>query len=551
MSEFNEILRGDEGALKRALYKSMGNTGKDLRKPIIGIANSYTNATPGHFNLKQVTQRVIDGVKEANGLPMEFGVIAPCDGIAAGHAGMKYILASRDLIASSVECMVKAHRFDAIVLIGSCDKIVPGMLMAAARLDIPCIFINGGPMKATKYKGKNYDGNIVTEAIGWKNRKLISQEEFDEIENNAEPGPGSCAMLGTANTMGGIAEALGMSLPGSAFILAEDEKRYDYAVETGKRIVQMAHEGLKVGQVITREAINNAIVVLMAMGGSTNGILHLQAIYHDAGFGYLDLKVFDEYSNKVPLIASVYPASQYTMEDFYFSGGVQRILYECQEHVQDSMTVSGFSAKELIAKTPLNESNVIRKITNPYKKDGGVAILYGNIAEDGSVCKPAAIPENMYEFSGACMTFDDEDSCCDAIKNGEVLPGTVLVIRYEGPKGSPGFPEMYLPMKLLEGYDLSNSCALITDGRFSGSNRGLFVGHISPEAFEESKIALLENGDIINISISNKTLIADVSEEVFEIRKKALKKVVKPVPRGILTSYRKLATSASKGAVWE
>ena len=326
--QFNPILRGELGALKRALYKACGHTGEQLEKPIIGIANSYTNATPGHAGLNEVCEQVKEGIIAGGGVPMEFGTIAPCDGIAEGHEGMRYILPARDVIAASVECMTRAHRFDGLVLIGSCDKIVPGMLMAAARLDIPTVFINGGPMYPACYKGKHWDGNIISEAIGWKHQNLIDDEEFEKIENLAEPGIGSCTMYGTANTMGCIAEALGMSLPGSSTIPAVHSRRLQTGFQTGEAVVKLVLEDICSRKIINKESVENAITFLTATGGSTNAIMHLQAIYEEAGLGELDLSEFDKYSKKVPHIAAIYPASPYDMVDFDEAGGTAAVMKE-------------------------------------------------------------------------------------------------------------------------------------------------------------------------------------------------------------------------------
>lgn len=548
---YNDILKGDNGALKRALYKSMGFDDEGLKKPIIAVVNSYTNATPGHFNLKELAEYVKAGIVEAGGTPMEFGTIAPCDGIAEGHEGMRYILPARDLIASSIEVMMRAHKFDGMVLLGSCDKIVPGMLMAAARLDIPAIFLNGGPMYPACYKGKHYDGNIVTEAIGWKQRGEIDEEEFIKIENLAEPGPGSCTMLGTANTMCGLAEAIGLSLPGSSTIPAIAKERRIVATETGRKILELVREKITARQIINRESIENAIMVLLAMGGSTNGIMHLQAIHDEAGLGYLPLSVFDEYSKKIPHIASIYPASEYDMIDFHEAGGISGILYELRELLNtEVMTATGeLLSKEFKNLKETTRKEIIKSIKEPFNKESGVAVLQGNIAKEGCVIKPAAVPTDLYSFKGKAVVFNSEQEAIDRILDNEIGKGSVLVLRYEGPKGGPGMPEMYKPMKCLEGMGLADSCALITDGRFSGSNRGLFVGHISPEAYEGGMIALVEDGDEIEIDIPSRRITLHVGEEILEKRKEGFKPLKKEVKNGYLNTYRKLSSSAARGAI--
>ena len=553
MNYYNQLLQGDGGALKRALYKSMGFTDQALAKPLIAIVNSYTNATPGHFDLNNICQQVQKGVEGAGGTAMTFGTIAPCDGIAEGHEGMRYILPSRDLITASVECMVRAHRFDGIVLLGSCDKIVPGMLMAAARLDIPAIFCNSGPMMPAVYQGKHWDGNIVTEAAGWKQRGEITEQEFAAIENLAEPCTGSCAMLGTANTMGCLAEAMGMSLPGSAVIPAVYAKRMQVAYDTGCAVVKLVQQGITARKIITRQSLENAIAVLMGIGGSTNAIMHLQAIHKEAGLGELPLAVFDAFSKKLSQIASVYPASPYDMVDFYEAGGVPTVMKAMQAVLhQDCMTVTGQTVAETLKAAGFStRPEVIGSMEKPFDQQGGVAVVTGNLAPLGGVCKPAAIPRHLLRYTGTARVFDSEQEACAAVMAGQVAKETVLVLRYEGPKGGPGMPEMYRPMKCLEGMGLSDSCAIITDGRFSGSNRGLFVGHISPEAYEGGVLALVEDGDSIAIDIPARSIRLLVEESVLENRKQGWQRPEKAVPQGYLNTYRKISRSAAEGAVVE
>lgn len=550
---YNTLLQGDSGALKRALYKSMGFTDEALKKPLIAIVNTYTNATPGHYNLNEICSQVERGIQAAGGTAMTFGTIAPCDGIAEGHDGMRYILPSRDLITSSVECMVRAHRFDGMVLLGSCDKIVPGLLMAAARLDIPAVFCNSGPMMPACYKGKHYDGNIVTEAVGWKQRGEINEEEFEKIENLAEPCCGSCAMLGTANTMGCMAEAMGMSLPGSAVVPAIYARRMQIAYETGRTVMGLVEKGITARQIITEKSIENAISVLMGIGGSTNAIMHLQAIYKEAGLGSLDLRVFDGFSGKVPQIASVYPASPYDMVDFYEAGGVPAVMKELEELLHpDCLTVTGNCLKEELKEiTGSLREEVIRSRKQPFAESGGVAVLRGNLAPLGAVVKPAAIPEHLMKVRGKAVVFHSEQEACEAILGGKVEAGSMVVLRYEGPKGGPGMPEMYRPMKCLEGMNLSDSCAIITDGRFSGSNRGCFVGHISPEAYEGGLLALVEDGDVISIDVPLRKLELEVPEETLARRKEHWVRPEKELKDGYLNTYRKISRSAAEGAVVE
>lgn len=550
---YNRLLKGDQGALKRALYKAMGFTDEALGKPLIAIVNSYTNATPGHYNLNQLCEQVQKGIESAGGTAMVFGTIAPCDGIAEGHDGMRYVLPSRDLIASSVECMVRAHRFDGMVLLGSCDKIVPGMLMAAARINIPSVFLNGGPMHPAVYKDKHYDGNIVTEAVGWKQRGKITQEEFEYIENIAEPCAGSCAMLGTANTMGCLAEVMGMSLPGSGTVPAVLSRRLSLAYESGRAVMELVRRDVCARDIMTEEAFCNGITALMGMGGSTNAIMHLQAIHREAGLGELSLAVFDEYSRKVPQVSSVYPASPYDMVDFYEAGGVGALLKELQSYLyENAVTVSGKTVGEILKQTrPTRRREVIRTADQPFNSNGGVAVLTGNLAPLGSVVKPAAIPSHMMHFEGRARVFGSEQEAIDTILSGDVKEQSVVVLRYEGPKGGPGMPEMYRPMKSLEGMGLSESCALITDGRFSGSNRGCFVGHISPEAFEGGLLAAVEDGDRIVIDIPERSLTLDVPENELQERLRHWRAPEKQIEPGYLETYRRISKSAAQGAVVE
>ncbi|MFB2831823.1 dihydroxy-acid dehydratase [Aeromonas jandaei] len=549
-SHHNPILQGDDGALKRALYKSMGHSDGDLRKPVIAVVNSYTSATPGHINLNNVANRVMDGIREAGGVPMMFGTIAPCDGIAEGHLGMRYILAAREVITASIEIMVRAHRFDGMVLLGSCDKIVPGMLMAAARLDIPAILVNGGPMYPAEYDGKHWDGNIVTEAIGWKKRGEITEEEFRRIEDLAEPGPGSCTMYGTANTMSCLAETLGMSLPQTSTIPAIEPARFEVGYAAGKQIVLLVHDGITARQILTKQAIHNAICVLLATGGSTNAILHLQAIHYEAGLGHLPLSQFDRLSRKIPLLAAIYPASEHDMIDFHLAGGIAAVEKQLASKLKlDALTVVGTKAQVLEQVIVRDCNPVISSLITPIKPDAGVAVLNGNISPLGAVIKPAAVPDHMHYFKGPALVFESEQEAINRIQEGDIAKGSVLVLRYEGPKGGPGMPEMYKPMKFLEGMALSNYCALITDGRFSGSNRGLFIGHISPEAADGGVIALIQNGDLIEIDIAQRTLTLAVDKGELQSRLSTWKPLNKEVPAGFLNLYRERAASAAEGAL--
>ena len=547
----NPLLQGENGALKRALYKSMGFDDEALSRPLIAVVNSYTTATPGHVNLNEISRQVHLGIEAAGGTAMEFGTIAPCDGIAEGHDGMRYILPARDLITSSIECMVRAHRFDGMVLLGSCDKIVPGLLMAAARLDIPALLVNGGPMLPAAYEGKHYDGNIVTESIGWKQRGEIDEARFAAIEDLAEPCAGSCAMLGTANTMGCIAEALGLMLPGTATIPAVMARRLRAARQSGRRIVEMVKGGLSARRVLTHEAFENAMMLLMTMGGSTNAIMHLQAIYREAGLGELPLPAFDQMSRRIPQVASVYPASAYDMADFDEAGGVPAIMRELLPLLHPQcLTGSGETWESLLAHTPDSpRREVIRPLSEPFAPTGGVAVLTGNLAPLGAVVKPAAVPRHLRRFEGPAKVFHSEQAACRAILDGQISPGTAIVLRYEGPKGGPGMPEMYRPMKCLEGMGRAQDCCIVTDGRFSGSNRGLFVGHISPEAYEGGALALVEDGDVIRIDIDAREVTLLVDEATLASRGERWIRPEKEIADGYLNTYRRNSLSAAQGAV--
>jgi dihydroxy-acid dehydratase len=498
-----------------------------------------------------VAEYVTQGIAAAGGHAMSFGTIAPCDGIAEGHLGMRYALAARDVITASIEVMVRAHRFDGMVLLGSCDKIVPAQLMAAARLDIPAIFVNGGPMMPAEYKGKHWDGNIVVEAIGWKKRGQIDAAEFRHIEDIAEPGPGSCTMYGTANTLCALAEVLGMSLPTSAMIPAVSAQRLQVAEASGRQIVELVRQGISARQIMGRAAFHNAICLLLATGGSTNAVMHLQAIHREAGLGKLPLSEFDRLSRQIPLLAALYPASEYDMIDFYEAGGIAAVEKALSPLLHgEALTVTGQTKATLWQDSPVTpRPEVIRSLHNPVSSEAGLAVLQGNLAPLGGVIKPAAVPEHLFHFCGKARVFNSEDEAVTAILAGSVTPGSMLVLRYEGPKGGPGMPEMFRPMKVLEGMGLSQSCALITDGRFSGSNRGLFVGHISPEAYEGGLIALVEEGDEILLDIAGRKLELRVDEAVLAARRAVWKPVEKEFPRGFLDLYRDRAASAADGAM--
>lgn len=548
-----KILQRPEFSFNRAIYKSMGFDDVTMARPVIGIANSYSELVPGSISLRELAKAVKRGISEAGGMAVEFGVIGGCDGLAQGHDGMHYILPARDLIANDVETMVQTHQLDAVVLLGSCDKIVPGMLMAAARLDVPAIFVPGGPMLGgAEFDDRAADLTSVSEAIGMLKVGRIDQEKLDELEESCGPGCGSCSFYGTANTMCCLAEAMGMTLPGAALIPAVYAERTRCAVRSGRRIVNMVHEKLNTGKIINRDALFNAARVLNATGGSTNGILHLYAIGAEIGIGSDELTaMFDQVGRETPLIAKVNPAASYNMEDFYLAGGIPEVMRRLLPLLRaDAMTATGLSIAEnleLVRPAPA-EQKVIRPLADPYMNFGGVAILQGNLSPEGCITKPSAIIPEMHVFSGRARCYDGEEAANEAILAGVIQPGDVVVIRYEGPKGGPGMREMYNAMKFLYGMGLAKTTALITDGRFSGTNNGCFVGHISPEATEGGPIALIEDGDQITIDIPKRSLTLHVQEAELNRRRQTWVKPQSKATRGWLSLYSRLATSASKGA---
>lgn len=551
----NDILSKPDWSFNRSVFKSVGYSDDDLNRPVIGIANSWNELVPGHANLRQLAEHVRKGIHRAGGAVAEFGVIGACDGTAQGHAGMHYILPSRDLIANDIEVMVEAHRLDGIVLLGSCDKIVPGMLMAAARLKIPAIFLPGGPMLGgVEFDGRESDLTTMSEALGMLKANKIDETAYDHMEELCGPSCGSCAFYGTANTMCCLAESLGMSVPGGALVPAVYADRLRLAEDTGKAIVNLVYNQITADQIITKESLDNAIRVLMATGGSTNAVLHLSAIAAE-----LDIpaeQMMDAYgrlSESTPQIAKVNPASKYNMEDFYKAGGIPKVMQEITTLLHtECMTVTGKTIKENLEdykfKYKFNE-NVIRSLEDPFSSFKGLAILRGNLAPDTAVTKPAAIDPAMHTFTGSAKVFNSEEQAEEAILGGEIKEGDVVVIRYEGPKGGPGMREMYKAMKYMYGMGLAKKTALITDGRFSGTNNGCFVGHISPEAAEGGPLAIVENGDKITIDIPNGNLELHLSEKEISDR---LAKWQRPKPKftkGYLGIYSKLASSADKGAV--
>ena len=550
------ILKGTENEYYRATYKSMGFSSDDMKdRPLIGIANAWSECVPGHYNLRQVAEKVKAGIYRAGGTPVEFGVMGGCDGIAQGQIGMHYILPSRELIASSVESMAQINLFDGLVLLGSCDKIVPGMLMAAARLDIPCILLPGGPMEGgCEFDGHQADQSSLTEAYGMLSSGRMTEEAYAAMEDTACPSCGSCAYLGTANTMCSLSEAMGMTIPTGATTPATSGRRMALAQETGVRIVELVRKGISARKIITNESIRNAIKVCLAMAGSTNAVMHLTAIAHEAELSIDVVKEFDELSRVTPQIAKIFPAShKYKMIDFYRDGAVPRVMKELGDRLDTSvLTVTGETLEKTLAAHrylyPLT-NNVIHPVSDPFGYTGGVAVLRGNLAPNTGITKPGAFDKSLYHFEGEAICFDSEEAAEEAILAGKVRAGHVVVIRYEGPKGGPGMREMYKAMKFLYGRGLATSTALITDGRFSGTNNGCFVGHISPEAAEGGPLAIVHDGDEILIDVDEGVLELHVSDEEIAERYKTLKLPKKNIPNGYLRLYAKVAASADEGAI--
>ena len=554
MERSKHILEGLGNQYYRATLKSMGFTTEDLKRPVIGIANAWSECVPGHYNLRQVAQRVKDGIYRAGGTPIEFGVIGGCDGMGQGHDGMHYILPSRELIANSIESMAQINLFDGLVLLGSCDKIVPGMLMAAARLDIPCIFLPGGPMEGgVVFDGRQADQTSSTEAYGMLSAGKISEAEYVALEDTACPGCGSCSYLGTANTMCALAEALGMTLPDGGLAPATSAARLAMGEQTGMKIMELVEKQITSRKILTNGAIRNAIKACLAMSGSTNAVMHLTAIAHEAELDIHVLDEFDSLSRTTPQIAKMNPACKYNVIDFYYDGGVPRLMENLQTLLEtDVMTVTAHTLAENIATHRYiypATGLVNHTMDDPFGYTGGVAVLRGNLAPDTGITKPGAFDKSLHHFEGEAICFDSEEEAEEAILSGKVHEGHVVVIRYEGPKGGPGMREMFKAMKYLYGRGLALSTALITDGRFSGTNNGCFVGHISPEAAEGGPIAIVHDGDRIVIDVESRSLELKVPQEEIEARLKAWKRPEPKFKKGWLGLYCKIAASGSEGAI--
>jgi len=547
----DKVKKGLERAPHRSLFKAMGYTDEEIKRPIIGIVNSKNEIIPGHIHLDSIVEAVKAGIRMAGGTPAEFGVIGVCDGIAMGHEGMKYSLATREIIADSIECMAIAHAFDGLVFVPNCDKIIPGMLMAAARLNLPAIVVSGGPMLSIKRNGKSLDLNSVFEAVGAVKAGKMNEEDVCEYEDNACPGCGSCSGMFTANSMNCLSEALGMALPGNGTIPAVYAERIRLAKYTGMKVMELIEKDIKPDAIMTPEAFKNALTVDMALGCSTNSILHLPAIANDAGVE-INLDIVNKISMNTPNLCKLAPSGTHHVQDLYQAGGVQAVMNELTKKNLlniDLMTVTGKTVGENIKNAKIVNNEVIHSIDAPYSLTGGIAILRGNLAPDGAVVKRAAVAPEMLQHKGPARIFDSEEEAYSAIMGGKISKGDVIVIRYEGPKGGPGMREMLAPTSAIAGMELDKDVALITDGRFSGATRGASIGHVSPEAAEGGPIGLVQEGDIISIDINNNKINLEVSTEEIEKRRQTWTKPEPKIKKGYLAKYSRLVSSASTGAV--
>ena len=549
----DNVKKGMQQAPHRSLFNALGFTKEEMDKPLVGIVSSYNEIVPGHMNLDKIVNAVKMGVAEAGGVPVVFPAIAVCDGIAMGHIGMKYSLVTRDLICDSTECMALAHQFDALVMVPNCDKNVPGLLMAAARVNVPTVFVSGGPMLAGHVKGKKRSLSSMFEAVGSYAAGTMSEEDVCEYEEKVCPTCGSCSGMYTANSMNCLTEALGMGLQGNGTIPAVYSERIRLAKHAGMAVMEMYKKDIRPRDIMTKEAILNALTVDMTLGCSTNSMLHLPAIAHEVGFDF-DISFANEISEKTPNLCHLAPAGPTYMEDLNEAGGVYAVMNELSELGLlnlDCMTVTGKTVGENIKGVENKDPEVIRPLDNPYSKTGGLAVLKGNLAPDGGVVKRSAVAEEMMVHEGPARVFDCEEDAIAAIKGGKIVAGDVVVIRYEGPKGGPGMREMLNPTSAIAGMGLGSSVALITDGRFSGASRGASIGHVSPEAAVGGPIALIEEGDIIAIDIPNMKLDVKVSEEELEARRTKWQPREPKVTSGYLARYASMVTSGNRGAVLE
>lgn len=554
MFRSDKVKKGTERAPHRALLRACGLSDEDFDKPLIGIANSYIDIIPGHVHLREFVQPIKEEVRKAGGVPIEFNVIGVDDGIAMGHYGMHYSLPSRELIADSIETVVEAHQLDALICVPNCDKIVPGMLMAAARLNIPTIFISGGPMLAGEVNGKKVDLISVFEGIGQLKTGKIDEKQLKVIEEHACPTCGSCSGMFTANSMNCITEVLGLGFPGNGTIPAVDPRRELLARQVARQIMELLKRNIRPRDILTLETFDNALAMDIAMGGSSNTILHLLAIAKEAGVDY-PISRINEISKKTPTLCKISPASEYHIQDLDYVGGIPALLKEFIRGGYlphpDKITVSLKTLREIAMSAPDADGSVIRTVENPYSEEGGIAILFGNLAPDGSVVKTAGVDPKMLTFRGKAICFDSEEDAIEGILGGKVKPGHVVVIRYEGPKGGPGMREMLSPTSAIMGMGLGDKVALITDGRFSGGTRGACVGHISPEAASGGPIGIVQDGDEILIDIPKRRIELLISEEDFKRRMKSFVPKQKEIRSPWLRRYVKFVSSASKGAVLE
>ncbi len=550
MSRSNNLTKGAARAPHRSLLKGLGFVNEEMDKPIIGIANSFNEIIPGHVHLKTLVQAVKDGIRNAGGVPMEFNTIGICDGLAMNHIGMKYSLVTRNIIADSIEATAMATPFDAIVFIPNCDKVVPGMLIAAARLNIPSLFISGGAMLAGVYKGKKVGLSNVFEAVGQYEAGLMTKKELNMVEDMACPTCGSCSGMYTANTMNCLTEALGMGLPGNGTVPAVFSERLRLAKKAGMQIMEVLKQDLRPKDIMTKEAFENAVAVDMALGGSSNTALHLPAIAHEAGVK-LTLDDFNEIAKKTPQLCKLSPSGEYFIEDLYRAGGVTGVMRRMLENGRlhgDAKTVALETQGELAKRAFINDDDVIKPWDKPAYETGGIAVLKGNLAIDGSVVKEGAVDKEMLVHSGPAKVFDNEEDAVEAIRGGKIVAGDVVVIRYEGPKGGPGMREMLAPTAMIAGMGLDKDVALITDGRFSGATRGASIGHVSPEAASGGTIGIIQDGDIIEIDIPNRKLNVKLSDEEIE-KRKSEKEPYKIEVKGYLKKYALHVSSAAEGAI--
>jgi len=543
------VIEGVQRAPYRSFLRAAGLTDEELKKPLIAVANSWNEIVPGHIHLDKVAEAVKAGIRMAGGTPLEFNTIAVCDALTEGHDGMKYVLPTREVIADSLELMIQAHRFDAMIAIGSCDKIVPGMMMAIARLNIPSIMVTGGPMLPGCYHGSQITALHVSEAVGRFKRGEIREEELLEMEKRASPGPGSCPGIYTANTMGCVAEALGITLSYCATIPAVDARRIRLAKESGIQIMKLLEEEITPSKIMTKEAFENAIRVALALGGSTNMVLHIPAIAHELDIN-IKLEMFDELSRDTPYICRIWPAGQYTMKDLDDAGGIPGVMSTIKDRLNlDVLTATGATLRENLKKASVTNAEVIRPLDKPINKEGGLAVLKGSLAPNGAIVRITTVPSSMLKFKGKAKVFDREEDAVKAIYNGDLKKGRVIIIRYEGPKGGPGMREMIMSPEALRHMGLDEHVALVTDGRFSGATRGPAIGHVSPEAAEGGPIAVVKEDDEILIDIVNRKLELLIPKEEIDKRTKSWVRPPSTIKKGYLTRYSRNVSSADRGAV--